>query len=95
MRKNRDGTRNKQDWSAQDYRNQRLPPLTLLLGNVKTQRHTLAALASTQTLPDCVRRKVDVAVAALTGLESMLNTFTKQDATVAEKERKSTAQQAR
>lgn len=72
MRKTKSGTRNKQDWSAQDYGNQRLPTLALLLGNVKTQRHTLAALTSTQALPDCVRRKVEVATAALEGLEKML-----------------------
>ena len=66
MRKTKSGTRNKQDWSTQDYSNQRRPVLTLLAGNVRTSRALI--VAARDKVPDSVARKIDIAEAALIGL---------------------------
>ena len=75
MRKTKSGTRNKQDWSTQDYDNQRLPVLALLSGNVRTCKALIALRG--YAMPDSVRRKIDVAAAALDGLQKLIEELAK------------------
>jgi len=75
MRRTLAGTRNKQDWSTQDYSNQRRPVLTLLAGNVRTSRALIVAARG--KVPDSVARKIDIAEAALIGLLKMAEELAK------------------
>ena len=75
MRKTKSGTRNKQDWSAQDYGNQRLPTLALLSGNVRTCKALITLRG--HAMPDSVRRKIDIAASALDGLQKLVEEIAK------------------
>ena len=77
MRKTLDGTRNKQDWSTQDYSNQRRPVLTLLAGNVRTSRALI--VSARDKVPDSVARKIDIAEAALIGLLKIAEELAKNE----------------